>query len=137
MSNRVELRDSAGALLAYKIGPELATGLSAYSSQEDFLQMLSWNYQAGTVLQTHEHLQAPRSVDHTQEAIVVLQGSLRADVFDSQRQPVDRVTVGAGECMVFLQGGHGYEILEDETRVLEIKNGPYPGAEADRERYKP
>ena len=24
-----------------------------------------------------------------------------------------------------LSGGHGYEVLEDDTKVLEIKNGPY------------
>ena len=38
--------------------------------------------------------------------------------------------------MICLEGGHGYEILEDNTRVLEIKNGPYPGPEKDRRRLE-
>ena len=47
-------------------------------------------------------------------------------------------TLSAGdidEAMALLRHGHGYEILENDTRVLEIKNGPYPGAERDRVRF--
>jgi hypothetical protein len=33
-----------------------------------------------------------------------------------------------------LRGGHGYEILEDGTQVLEVKNGPYLGPDVDRRR---
>jgi len=40
------------------------------------------------------------------------------------------------ETLILLKGGHGYEILEDGTRVLEVKNGPYPGAEVDRRRLE-
>lgn len=135
MNNRIEYRDADGTLLAYKIGSDLRQGLCSYSDDDDFLQVLSWHYQAGKKLPTHAHLMAPRSAKHTQEAIVVLSGQLRADVFDGERNPVAQVLVGPGECMVFLQGGHGYEILEDGTYVFEIKNGPYLGAEADRERF--
>jgi len=34
---------------------------------------------------------------------------------------------------VILRGYHGYEILEDDTRVLEVKNGPFTSVEADKE----
>lgn len=33
-----------------------------------------------------------------------------------------------------MNGGYGYRILEDNTKVIEIKNGPYLGAEKDRRR---
>jgi hypothetical protein len=38
--------------------------------------------------------------------------------------------------MVLLAGGHGYEILEDNTKILEVKNGPYLGASEDRKRIQ-
>ena len=136
MINKTEIRDSNGALLAYKIGSDLPPGLCPYSNDSDFVQVLSWNYDSGKHLQEHIHMLAPRSVTHTQEVIVVLTGSLRANVFDRERHPVGQVVLRVGECMVFLQGGHGYDILEDGTHVLEIKNGPYPGAEPDRERFE-
>ena len=37
---------------------------------------------------------------------------------------------------MLLRGGHGYEILEDGTQVLEVKNGPYLGPDVDRRRLK-
>ena len=135
VGSRIEFRDKNGALLAYMIKNDLSEGLCPYSDDKDFIQVLSWNYRAGTILQSHTHLPVPRNVTHAQEAIVVLSGQLRADIFDNERHLIGQVLVGVGECMVFLNGGHGYEILEDGTRVFEIKNGPYPGAEADRERF--
>ena len=39
-----------------------------------------------------------------------------------------------GDVVVLLWGGHGYSVLEDNTQVLEVKTGPYVGAELDRRR---
>ena len=132
MSNRLEIRDHDGVLLAYKLSAPFPEGLSAYSEDDDFVQVLSWNYAAGKRLQAHKHLHVSRAITHTQEVAVVMSGRMVAEVFDLQDRLVQRVPVGAGECLVLLRGGHGYEILDDETRVLEIKNGPYPGADRDR-----
>jgi len=135
MIKRNEIRTSDGILLAYKIDKNFQQGLTPYSNEKDFLQVLSWNYSAGTHLPPHSHLSSPRKIAHTQELIIILSGRLRAQIFDKKRLPVNNIILEAGETMVFLRGGHGYEILEDDTRVLEIKNGPYPGADKDRERY--
>jgi len=137
MDGRTEIRDANGALLAYKIPEVLQKGLCPYSDESDFVQALSWNYDAGKRLQPHRHLSVPRVVEYTQEVVVVLRGRLRATVFDSDCSRVTELLLGPGETAVFLAGGHGYEIMEDDTRVLEIKNGPYPGAELDRERFDP
>ncbi|HME43785.1 MAG TPA: hypothetical protein VKF36_11910 [Syntrophorhabdales bacterium] len=135
MDNVVEVRDASGALLAYKIGTNLPDGLKPYSKEADFIQVLSWGYQSGKKLQSHIHLPSPRVASHTQEAIVVLSGRVKADVFDRNRDILAQLILQAGDCMVFLDGGHGYEILNDNTHVLEIKNGPYPGLEADKEKF--
>jgi len=133
--NRIEYRDDAGALLAYKIPAEPAPGLTPYSDDADFIQALHWRYDGGKRLQSHEHLCVPRTATHTQEVIVVLRGRVRTTVYDAARRVVATVEVGPGEAMALLRHGHGYEILENDTRVLEIKNGPYPGADADRMRF--
>jgi len=36
--------------------------------------------------------------------------------------------------LILLEGGHGFFIKEDDTVILEVKNGPYLGAEMDRHR---
>ena len=48
--------------------------------------------------------------------------------------PVETLQVRQGEILVLLESGHGYFIKEEDTNVLEIKNGPYLGAEIDRRR---
>ncbi|MEI6212024.1 MAG: hypothetical protein WCR06_10420 [bacterium] len=132
---RMEYRDATGTLLAYKMPAEPEPGLTPYSDDTDFIQALHWRYDSGKRLQAHEHLCVPRAATHTQEVIVVLRGRVRTTVYDDAHTPVAVVEVAAGEAMALLRHGHGYEILEDDTRVLEIKNGPYPGAEADRVRF--
>lgn len=135
MDNVTEYRDSEGRLLAYKVGRALGPGLQAYSKDPDFVQALSWNYGRGKRLQNHVHKVVGREALRTQEAVVVVRGRLRADLFDEARRPAGQTVVEAGECLVVLAGGHGYEILEDDTHAFEIKNGPYLGLEADKEKF--
>lgn len=113
------------------------TGPEFFSDDGDFLQIGSWNYQAGQQLAAHNHNIVPRSTDRTQEFIVLLRGSLRADIYTEDDEFVESVVINAGEGLLNLSGGHGYEILEDDTIVIESKNGPYPGADADRRRLDP
>ena len=135
MNNVEKFRDKTGKLLAYKVGLGLPAGLQAYSADEDFVQVLSWNYGEGKMLQSHIHIESPRIAARTQEAIIVLSGRLRANLYDEERQLLSSIVVGMHECMVFLAGGHGYEILQEDTKVFEVKNGPYPGLNSDKVKF--
>ena len=42
------------------------------------------------------------------------------------------VVLGAGDCAVVYNAGHGFEVLEEDTILYEFKTGPYYGAEADK-----
>jgi hypothetical protein len=109
-------------------------GLAFHSSDDDFIQVGTWHYPAGKELQTHYHLQTPRTIGHTQEVVVVMAGSVEAVVATTAGEEVARVLLGAGDVIVLLEGAHGYRVLEPDTRVVEVKNGPYLGAEQDRAR---
>lgn len=136
MQNRSDICDGQGNLLAYTITDAWPEGLCAYSDEADYIQTLTWNYNEGKHLAAHQHLNVPREAAFTQEAVVMVRGRMRTTVFDEQRNLVAEVELRQGDAMVLLRGGHGYDILEDGTRVLEIKNGPYPGADADRVRIE-
>lgn len=109
-------------------------GLNFISAEEDFQQVGIWGYDKGHKLAPHVHLNAPRMIHRTQEVIFVKNGRLRADIYNKEREYLTSVELRKGDTAILLRGGHGYEILEDDTRVLEIKNGPYVGADKDRER---
>ncbi|MBA7630127.1 hypothetical protein ES703_37637 [subsurface metagenome] len=111
-------------------------GLNFVSEEGDFLQVGVWGYDRGIRLQPHIHNEARREISRTQEAIFVRSGSVAATIFDEEGGFVERLELGPGDTLILLKGGHGYEILEDGTQVLEVKNGPFPGAEVDRRRIE-
>lgn len=114
---------------------EWGDGLKFFSADEDFVQVGTWGYDAGKELAAHFHNPLPREAGWTQEVLYIKQGAIRATVFGLSQQELGTVTAGAGDILVLLRGGHGYEILDDQTQVLEIKNGPYFGADRDRTRF--
>lgn len=109
-------------------------GLKFFSPDGDYQQVGTWGYGAGKTLQAHSHNEVTRSVLWTQEVLYIRAGRVLAEVYDTADQKVAELEAGAGDLLVLLRGGHGYRILEDGTQVLEIKNGPYVGADADRRR---
>ncbi len=127
--------DCNGRKLAIKIErDDIRPGLNFFTGKEEFLQLGAWRYDRGKELAVHNHNRVPRQSDRTQECVVVLKGRLRASIFSEDDDLLEEITVGAGEALLLLAGGHGYAIEEEDTIVLELKNGPYPGADLDRRR---
>lgn len=124
-----------GIILARHISAEdISEGLNFFSQDSEFIQVGTWNYQKGKELLAHIHNEVPRMALRTYEALYVISGSLEAVIYDLNKNVVDTFVVNTGDVLVLLESGHGYKILEDHTKVLEIKNGPYLGAERDRQR---
>ena len=109
-------------------------GLSFVSSNEDYQQIGIWGYNKGQKLAPHIHSIAPRQVLRTQEIVFVREGRIRADIYTEKKMYLKSVELGKGDTIILLNGGHGYEILEDNTKILEAKTGPYVGPDRDRER---
>ena len=109
-------------------------GLNFFSLNEDFIQVGIWGYGAGKELKAHIHNEVNREVLWTQEVLFVRKGRLRANIFDTKENKIAELEVNSGDVIILLRGGHGYDILDDGTQVLEIKNGPYVGPDMDRRR---
>ena len=109
-------------------------GLSFFSQDNEYMQVGVWGYSAGKELKAHIHNEVTREVLWTQEVIFVRNGKIRANIYDTKENKVAELEVGAGDIIILLRGGHGYDILEDGTQVLEVKNGPYVGPDLDRRR---
>jgi len=117
-----------GKILAvYLRSRDWSNGLNFLGDEGDFVQVGLWDYHTGKKLGPHKHVQNIRNVEYTQEAVFVKQGSMRATVFSNAGKLIESVELFPGDLIVMYAGGHGYEILEDHTQVLEVKNGPYTG----------
>jgi len=111
-------------------------GLTFLSSPSDYVQVGVWNHSKNTVLQSHIHNIHEKNSDRTSEAVFVLSGAIHADIFSEDRLLVGSTIISAGSVLVCIKGGHGYKILEEKTKVLEIKNGPYFGPDVDRSTFE-
>jgi hypothetical protein len=40
-----------------------------------------------------------------------------------------------GDLTVFAYGGHGFEMLEDDTKIIESKSGPFTDVETDKTKF--
>ena len=133
----IEVKDN-GVVLARYITASSAweNGLSFFSDDEDYIQVGTWGYDKPKELLAHTHNEVHRDVAWTQEVIFVKKGSIKAEIYDLSNKKVQDIICNVGDIIVLLRGAHGYHILEDDTQVLEVKNGPYVGAELDRVRIK-
>lgn len=128
-----------GRILARHIVQEdIKPGLISFSNDNEFLQVVAWgHYEKGKYLQDHWHNEFERSAARTYEAVYVVKGAIEARIFDLDLMPVETFVVKQGEILILLESAHGYTILEDDTTVLEIKNGPFMGVEKDKTKFQP
>jgi hypothetical protein len=89
-------------------------------------------YPAGKSIQPHSHKPVPRQINSTQETLFIRKGKLRVDFYDSRENLVESRTLVAGDVIMLIAGGHGFEVIE-EIEMIEVKQGPYFG---DQERVR-
>lgn len=88
---------------------------------------------AGGAIQPHVHLPVERRLVGSAEVLLVQRGQCEVDVYSDDKQLVATRQLAAGDIMIMVAGGHGFRMLED-TVLLEVKQGPYPGV-AEKERF--
>lgn len=109
-------------------------GVEFVTPDELSLQFAAMRHPAGRKIEPHVHLQAPRSVQFTQEVLILRRGRLRVDFYGDDQAYLESRELGAGDVIVLVRGGHGFEVLE-ELEMYEVKQGPFLGA-GDKLRFE-
>jgi hypothetical protein len=110
-------------------------GLNFITPDELFVQVGSWWYDKGRKLDSHIHKEFERTATRTQETIYVKQGSVKVMLYTEGEEFFRDYVLHQGDLAVFGYGGHGYEILEDDTQVIESKNGPFISVDKDKNKF--
>jgi len=134
MNSEVVIGSKGEKLAIYCPSSHWGKGLTFLTEDEDFIQVGIWGYDKDTKLKAHIHNEVKREITRTQEVIFVKSGKVVAHIFNEEEELAKSLELRPGDVLIVLRGGHGYDVIEDNTSVLEIKNGPYPGAEVDRRR---
>ncbi|GAB4287368.1 MAG: hypothetical protein Fur0025_20700 [Oscillatoriaceae cyanobacterium] len=99
-----------------------------------FSQQLAYmRHPPGKIIQPHIHNSVRREVYYTQEVLLIKEGKLRVDFYNEAQQYLSSRILAAGDVILLIKGGHGFEVLE-EVEMIEVKQGPYMGEE-DKTRF--
>ncbi len=89
-------------------------------------------YEQGEAIKAHYHLQRRVESHQVGEFILIGEGRTKLTLFDADDQtPFTDLELGAGDMVLLLAGGHGFQMLEP-TKIVEIKQGPYDGKAKDK-----
>ena len=111
-----------------------APGIHFFTPSELSQQLAYMHYQAGKVIPAHVHNSVHRDVFYTQEVLFIKKGKLRVDFYNDQQEYLESRIVEAGDVILLITGGHGFEVIE-ELEMIEVKQGPYVGNQ-DKTRFE-
>jgi mannose-6-phosphate isomerase-like protein (cupin superfamily) len=129
--HRIKHKDQ---LLALIVSAEFdQSGITFFTSDELSQQLAYIHHPLGKTIDAHIHTPAVRKVLLTQETLFIKRGKLRVDFFDGGGNYLESRVLKAGDVILLVQGGHGFEVLE-ELEMFEVKQGPYLGRD-DKTRF--
>ncbi len=117
-------------------GEKLAIVLRANdtSSETIFFSEVQDSLQIGLIatdrirgIPRHRHLDYDRSLKKTAEFVLIRKGACKVylQMFEYDEPIV--VSLAKGDGILLLEGIHGFESIEEDLHLLEIKQGPYAG----------
>jgi quercetin dioxygenase-like cupin family protein len=125
----------AGQVLAYVVrGSPMPERTTFLTPPESNLQVGYVVYAAGQEIARHMHLPVERQLVGTAEVLLVQRGRCEVDVYAEDRHLVQTRELRQGDVLIALAGGHAFRLLED-TVLLEVKQGPFVGDAASKERF--
>ena len=101
----------------------------SFFTPNDFSQQLAYmQHPAGRSIVPHLHKPVQRAVTKTLEVLFLRKGRLRVDFYSDHRAYLESRILEAGDVILLVAGGHGFEVLEP-IEMFEVKQGPYAGDE--------
>lgn len=109
-------------------------GIEFFTPPEYSQQLGYMHRPSGHVIEPHVHLPVRRNVHFTNEVLYIKSGRVRVDFYSDEEEYLESSELHAGDVILLIVGGHGFEMLED-SEMIEIKQGPYAG-ERDKRRFE-
>lgn len=108
-------------------------GVDFITPNEYSQQVAYMHHPAEKKIDAHVHNLVHRNVVMTQEVLFIKKGILRVDFYDEYEDYLESRDLHAGDVILLVSGGHGFQALE-EVEMVEVKQGPYAGDE-DKKRF--
>jgi hypothetical protein len=110
-----------------------APGIHFFTPNDLSQQLAYMHHPTGKIIPPHVHNPVPRQVTYTQETLFIKAGKLRVDFYNDAQEYLESRILEAGDTILLVTGGHGFEVLET-VEMVEVKQGPYVG-DRDKTRF--
>jgi len=125
---------SGQQLLALILRSEFESDGIEFFTPSHFSQQLGYmNRPKGFTISPHLHNVVNRDVELTQEVLFIKSGSVKMDIYDSDKKLIQTCVLNKGDVVLLASGGHGFTMLE-KSEIIEVKTGPHLG-EKDKTRF--
>ena len=132
MTKLEEIKSNNGKIIAIVVEKDFNKDGINFISKEDFpLQLGVNNYRKGSIIKPHFHIEKEITINKIQEVIHIESGRIIVNLYDLNGKKIKSVELSTGDTIFLVDGGHGFEILED-TKIIEVKQGPYLGKDKDK-----
>jgi len=81
---------------------------------------------AKTEIKAHSHKKLKIETDVFHEFLIIQKGRVEVELYGIDNKSLTSVVLNAGDSILFADCGHRLRMLDD-ARILEVKQGPYPG----------
>ena len=127
-----EIRSDDGKIIAIVTRRDFGKDGVNFVSKDDFpLQLGISGYRKGDTIKAHFHIEKEIMINKIQEVVHIESGRTRVNLYDLNGKKFKSVELSGDDTILFVDGGHGFEILED-TKIIEVKQGPYFGKDKDK-----
>jgi hypothetical protein len=108
-------------------------GINFITSPDNPLQLAILMHKQDSQIKPHIHRNFPKTINEVQEVLHIEYGKIEAKFYESKGKKIGSTILNSGDTILLLSGGHGFDIIED-SKIIEVKQGPYQGVEEDKER---
>lgn len=108
-------------------------GLNFKTENCNLIQAAEFKYPTGHVMRAHRHIErTPPEKFRTEEVLLVWKGAVLCTIYELNDHPRIERILKPGDYVIVHNGGVSYEVLEDDTILLEVKSGPFTNSSEDR-----
>jgi len=127
-----EIKSDDGKIIAIVVKSDFKKDGVNFVSKHDFLLQLGISsYKKGDTIKPHFHIEKEITINKIQEVVHIENGRTIVNLYDLNGKKFKSVELLSGDTIFFVDGGHGFEMLED-TKIIEVKQGPYFGKDKDK-----
>lgn len=100
-------------------------GVQFYTEDEQPLQVGKHCYVGGKIIKPHRHVPVDIELNGPlQEVLYIESGKVEVTFYSCEGEKIDKKILARGDTILLMNGGHGFEFLEN-TKMLEVKQGPF------------